>query len=285
MKLIATLCLLILGLCTSDELSAQHATYPFTVKTIGQGTQPIILIPGFGSSDEVWNETIQVLAQTYPCYKINMAGYGGTKPAPDPGFENWVQALAGFIRDNNIVKPIIIGHSMGGMMAMKLASEFPDIPLAIIDVDGYPKDDFEEVPASGTQNINCDGMVKFMKSLTDEQFTATVMKGMAANMIEDPTSIARVIEMAQNSDRETYARTYCELLTVDFRADLVNITCPVLVLSNAIIKDKYRARAEGLFKNLKQASIRYAPSGGHMLMWEDWDWYISSITTFLGTIK
>lgn len=67
-----------------------------------------------------------------------MKGFAGTKPEAATDFRNWVKSIADYIKEKKIKKPVIIGHSIGGGMAMILASEYPELVSKIIVVDALP---------------------------------------------------------------------------------------------------------------------------------------------------
>jgi N-formylmaleamate deformylase len=47
-------------------------------------------------------------------------------------------ALADYIRKNNLDKPVVVGHSLGGYLALLLAVKYPDLPGKLVIVDSYP---------------------------------------------------------------------------------------------------------------------------------------------------
>src|SRR5699024_2031103 len=113
-------------------------SYPFKVEKVGQGTQSVILIPGFASSGEVWESTTDQLKDKFTCYTLTMPGFAGVKPQPDPSFKKWETAIADFIKTENIKNPSLIGHSMGGGLALALAADYPDLIKKIVVVDALP---------------------------------------------------------------------------------------------------------------------------------------------------
>lgn len=94
----------------------------FSVQRVGDGKQAVILIPGFACSGEVWKQTADTLRNDYTCYVLTMPGFAGIAPEADPSFDNWAKEIVDFIRSESIDRPILIGHSMGGGLALKIAS-------------------------------------------------------------------------------------------------------------------------------------------------------------------
>ncbi len=117
--------LLILFFLFSSHTTKQHNSLPFEVKTSGHGKKSILLLPGFACSGDVWNETRVVLEKEYTCYTFTMAGFAGVTPQPNASFKNWEKAIAQFIEQNKIDKPVIIGHSMGGAWPWRLLQTIP----------------------------------------------------------------------------------------------------------------------------------------------------------------
>lgn len=78
-----------------------------------------------------------------------------------PSFENWEMQIARFIKEKNIEKPILIGHSMGGGLALALAADFPYIVRRIVIVDALPclmaltNPEFKSMPAKDCSDIEC----------------------------------------------------------------------------------------------------------------------------------
>ena len=105
----------------------QPNTPAFEVTKSGQGSKSIIFIPGFASSGDVWNETKAMFEKDFTCYTLTMAGFAGVKPQVNATCKSWEISIATYIEDNKIEKPMIIGHSMGGVLAMALASDYPQL--------------------------------------------------------------------------------------------------------------------------------------------------------------
>ncbi|HUH25126.1 MAG TPA: hypothetical protein VLY87_00735 [Flavobacterium sp.] len=58
--------------------------YPFVFTKSGERNQVLIFIPGFASSGDVWDETVDVLNNDYTCYKLTFAG---VEPQEKASFE------------------------------------------------------------------------------------------------------------------------------------------------------------------------------------------------------
>ena len=123
-------------LCLGTAAHAQ--SYSFAVKTYGTGTQALVFIPGFACSGEVWQETVNALQDRYTCYVLTMPGFAGVPPETSPSFEGWKKQIIHFIRDRQLRKPYLVGHSMGGGLALAVAADCPNLLQGVVVVDALP---------------------------------------------------------------------------------------------------------------------------------------------------
>ncbi len=192
----------------------------FAVRVAGSG-RPVILIPGLGCPGSVWDETVAHLqAQTHV---LELAGFAGNPAAAGdaPVIATARDQLVAYIRDRKLDHPVVIGHSMGGFLALWLAAEAPDLvgPVVVIDNGAY-------FPGGG------DGAAKLRDQLiaaSDAEFAAGV-RAMFGNMFNDARRAEPLIADVVKSDHRTFARAVYELATIDLRPELPKITAPVLVL-------------------------------------------------------
>ena len=99
----------------------------FSVKVTGKG-QPMILIPGLMSSGAVWDGTVAHYASAYQCHVLTLAGFAGQPPSPATPFLGSVRdAVADYIRREGLNRPILVGHSLGGVLAFSIAAQYPEL--------------------------------------------------------------------------------------------------------------------------------------------------------------
>lgn len=254
--------------------------YPFSVIKSGQGKQTIIFIPGFASSGDVWNETVDALKTNYTCHVLTMAGFAGEKPEDNPTFENWKDQIATYIANEKIDKPIIIGHSMGGGLALAIASDYPDLPGKILVVDALPclmaltQPDFKSNPDN-----DCSEMIDQITNMDEDQFNQ--MQTMSVGRLSDNESKHdEIIKWSLSSDRETFAKMYCDFSNTDLRKRIEHITAPSLILFEPFFKNMETAINEQ-YKNLDHAQMEYANKGLHFVMYDDTDWYLNQVKAFI----
>ncbi len=100
-----------------------------------KGAQTVVFIHGLGSYLKFWRPQLdRYAAQGYRVIAADMLGFGRSdKPAP---FSYTMEAMGDVLRlllaDRGVEAPILVGHSMGGQMALSLAIRFPDWPKALV---------------------------------------------------------------------------------------------------------------------------------------------------------
>lgn len=252
----------------------------FEVVKSGKGNKSIMFIPGFASSGEVWDETKAIFEKEYTCYTLTMAGFAGSKPQQDPSFKNWVKSIATYIKENKIEKPIIVGHSMGGGLALAIASDYPELIEKIVVVDALPSLSALINPFfQSTEKTACSAILNQITSLTKDQF-CQMQKMAISRLVADTSKQDLVLSWSMNSDRETFAKMYCDFSNTDLREKIGNIKCPVLILLEEPFKNMKPA-IEEQYKKLKNANIQYADKGLHFIMYDDKDWYLEQLSKFV----
>lgn len=277
-KYIVIIALLFSALCVN--VFAQTKSYPFEVIKTGKGKQAILFIPGFASSGEVWNETKTAFEKDFTCYTLTMAGFAGAKPHPSPSFENWKVGIATYIKTNKIEKPIVIGHSMGGGLALALAADYPDLIGKIVVVDALPcLAALSNVSFKSKENNDCSPMVAQMTAMNETQFYEMQKQAMP-RILQDASKLEMVIDWSVKSDRKTFAQMYCDFFNTDLRERISTVKCPSLILleSNFI---NLKPAIEEQYKNLKTANFQYANKGLHFIMYDDKDWYLMQLNNFI----
>jgi pimeloyl-ACP methyl ester carboxylesterase len=257
-----------------------QSTYPFEVKITGNGSSPIIFIPGFACSGDVWNETKTVYEKDHTCYTLTMAGFAGVPAQANSSFAAWEKSIADFITERKIIKPILIGHSMGGGLALAIAADYPNLISKIIVVDALPCLSAILDPAfKSKENNDCSAIVTRYKSLSDEQFYQS-QKNTIPGLLADTSKVEEVIQWSVKSDRTTFASMYCDFLNTDLREKLATIKCPALILMEPSFA-AYASTVNDQYKNLKGAQIHYANKGLHFIMFDDKEWYMQELNTFI----
>src|SRR4051812_45441332 len=131
---------LALAFAAAPAAAQRYQPTRFSVEVAGRGPD-VILIPGLTSGREVWRSTVAALPG-YRYHLVQVSGFAG-EPArgnrAGPVVAPLADELVRYIADRHLVRPAIIGHSMGGTLAMMIAARRPDLVGRLMVVDMYPQ--------------------------------------------------------------------------------------------------------------------------------------------------
>ncbi len=107
-------------------------------RELGQG-HPLIILHGlFGSSDN-WYSLSKVFAENFRVYAVDQRNHGLSPHDNQHDYDVLTEDLYHFITEHQINQPIIMGHSMGGKVAMNFAIKYPAKLSRLVIVDIVPK--------------------------------------------------------------------------------------------------------------------------------------------------
>ena len=269
----------LLALLVTSVGFAQSSS-PLHVAVKGKGPKHVLLIPGFTCSGSVWDATVQELSAIYTCHVITFPGFAGQPAQADPHLGDWVTNVATYIRQQHLEKPIVIGHSIGGGMAMMLAARNPELVSKIVVVDALPCLGLIQNPSfKADPSADCSPIVNRYTSMTDSVLYATQKRSIPMLCV-DTAMQATILNWSIKSDRKTMGQIYCEFVNTDLRETIAGISCPALIMLEPSFK-LYDAVMQQQYARLQHKQIVYANKGLHFIMYDDKDWYLQQLTTYL----
>ena len=161
----------LLNFLSAEDKPDARPSAAFAVQVTGSG-RPMILIPGLSCGGNVWDGAVAHFKDRYQCHVLTLAGFAGHPPIGGPFLETVRYGLEKYIRDQKLKRPVIVGHSLGGVLAFWIGATAPDQVGPIIAVDGVPffpglRDTIATAESSQTYAANLrDNYLK----MTPEQF-------------------------------------------------------------------------------------------------------------------
>jgi N-formylmaleamate deformylase len=279
---------LLLLLTACSILPAQDA---FQVKVSGHG-QPMILIPGLSSGGETWDSTVAHYKDRFECHVVTVAGFNGVPRVPAPMLDTVRDAVAAYIRDKKLARPAIVGHSLGGFLALELGSKYPDLVGPLVIVDAYPFMAGIYDPSTTPEQAKAQAaeMRKYMGGQSQDMYERYVKSGIATRMMTTKDSdFERLIEWGLKSDRSAVSDAMAEMFAADLRDDLARIKSRTLVLGSWIGFKEYTDAPKTLanlklqYSKLPDVQIRLNDTARHFIMWDDPEWMFAQMDAFLTT--
>ncbi len=260
-------------------------TKAFQVRVTGKG-KPVILIPGYSCSGEVWKETVEHLKDRYECHVITIAGYAGVPKLDTPILKTVRNELINYVKTKKLNKPMLIGHSLGAFMSLWVCSEAPDLFGKIICVDGLP---FVSAVADTTTNAEVlkknpqfdpETVAKNFEALPDSNYVQNMSRAMLYQ-VNDTARAVQIATWSYQCDRRTLGYTIVEISTTDLREAIAKIKQPVLVLGSIYgTEANSHLMLNHQYRKVPNKTIEVANSK-HFIMYDVPEWFYAKVDAFL----
>lgn len=293
----------ILGLVVAVPLSMVVVAWPasaatptvtaparFTVKVTGKGPD-VILIPGLASSGGVWDATTAQLKAKHRVHVVQVAGFAGTAKrgnSSGPVLVPLVAELHRYIVTNKLSKPAVIGHSMGGLMALMLAADHGEAIGKVMVVDSLPWFGMIYGPTATTAA---------MQPRAGQMRDALIMSGQSAYAATAPATMARMVKSktpaaqaaiaaTAATDVDVSARALYDILLTDMRPCLASIANPVTMLypwdaSTGIAQTAFDTLYTSAYASVPNKTIKRIDGAYHFIMIDQPDAFGAEVKAFL----
>ncbi len=250
----------------------------FQVEVIGKG-DPVLLFPGFSCTGDVWDETVKELSKNHECHVFTFAGFGNVPAIESPWLETIKNDLSTYVVRKKLQKPTIIGHSMGGSLALWLASAKPESYKKLIIVDGLPSIGALMIPNFSSDKVTYDNpFAKQQLAMEAEPFKQMATQ-MAAGMTLNKEKQPIVANWMIKADRKTYVYGYVDLMKLDLRETIQNIKIPVTIMAAVSLYPKKQVQElyTKQYQKLTKKEIIYVNDSAHFIMFDKQDWFINQV--------
>lgn len=197
------------------------------VERYGSGPA-VILIPGLACGAWTWNGVIPQLAATHTVFAVTLAGFAGRAPiAGESTFARFDLALGTLVSSQHLTRPALVGHSLGGTLAIAYAEAHPGEVGAVVAVDGLPV--FPTVAALTPERraAAAEQFANAVRAQSDADFSAFEQQYMATVGASDEGVAKQLAALSARSDRSTVAAWLQADLATDLRPQLGKITAPL----------------------------------------------------------
>jgi 3-oxoadipate enol-lactonase len=197
------------------------------------GMPPLVFLHGIGGAARAWRGQLDFFKDRYRTIAWDMPGYGGSAPLPTVSIAALADALRDFLQQVGSRKPILVGHSIGGMIVQELLAKHPHIASAIVLAQtspafGKPDGDWQKAFIEAR-----------LGPLDRGETLAAMAPSLVRELVGDHPDIGGM-ELARDCmacvPEATYRATMLSMLGFDQRNALKDIVVPTLLLSGS--KDK-----------------------------------------------
>ena len=260
-----------------------------TVTTRGRGAD-VLLIPGLASTAEVWRGVADRLSGKRRLHLISVRGFGDLAAGANASGAVMAAVAAEvrrYIAEQRLERPAIIGHSMGGQVGLRVAADAGARVSRVMVVDSSPFFPALISPQATVGDIEPIAQLAYqaIHFLGDEALRSRgrdlgLELGGATNAVFGTLGW-------QGGDRRVLAQSLYEVMTVDLRQRLPDITAPVTVVYGwSADEASPRSRTDRLFRGA-YARLRnpaaFVPIEGaeHMVMIDQPTRFMAAVDRFL----
>jgi len=284
-----TVALLLMALvCAAARESLATEPTRFTVSVTGQGPD-IILIPGLATSGDVWDATVKQLAPAHRVHVIRVRGFGGLESGANAGEGDILPALINEVTEYAAAlrRPAIVGHSIGGLIALKVTEQRPDAVGRLLIVDALPFYSLTITPAASVEMMR--PMAATLRTQVLEQGDTRWVANApmtASRLAMTDVALELVTKWTAASDWIVVGKMMAENMLTDARHELPDIKAPTTVLyafdeSMGVSMARVDAMFKTAYIGLPGVTLKRIDGTYHFIMLDQPDAFAREVDEFL----
>ena len=242
---------------------------------------PLVFLHGIGGAARAWRGQLAAFSERYRAIAWDMPGYGGSLPLAHASIVGLAEALQDFLLGTGATRPIIVGHSIGGMIVQQWLVKYPLAARAVVLA--------QTSPAFGKSDG--DWQKSFIEARLGPLDRGETMRSLAPMLVnelvgDDPDSggmeIAR--ECMASVREASYRAAILALLDFDQRKALGAIAVPTLVLSGSKDKNAPAPMMAKMAEHIPSAAYVELEGAGHLVNLERPEAFNGALNRFLETV-
>lgn len=261
-------------------MSACDATLAFD--RLGQGPA-VVLLHGVGGQRRAWTErgsdSLARLADLgFEAFAVDLPGYGESRRPPATSLAEMAQALTSWMDGQHLRRAVVVGHSMGGMVAQELAASAPQRVAGLVLACTSPA--FGRADGAWQAQFVADRLAP----LDAGQGMGDVAERLVPSMLgpgADPRAAATAIELMSQVPEATYRASVQALLRFDRREALHAIAVPTLCLAGERDATAPPGVLQRMAERIPGAELRVLPGAGHLANLEQPSQFNAALADFL----
>ncbi len=238
-----------------------------------QGTGPaVLLLHGIGASGTAWTRQMEQLAGEFACMAPDLPGYGDSPDPIAPGFESFVDEVAGVLDDQ---PAHVVGVSFGALCAIGLARRHPALVTSLVLADAT-------LGRAARPAAELDRWLQHRQRLSGELATRSLERAAEIAAPDAPPEVLQEIAAHMRRARATgYMAVANAIAQTDARPWLANIGAPALVICGEHDTVTGPDVSKDLAAGLPSATLLTLKSSGHAPHIEQPEPFAQAVRRFL----
>lgn len=242
----------------------------------GQGPA-VVFLHGIGGDGTSWLPELDAMSGRCRAVAWDMPGYGGSPALPEMTFPALAAALTDLLGKLEVERAHLVGHSIGGMVALEFAARFPERVASLVL--------YATSPAFGRPDG--DWQRDFLKARLAPLDAGKRMAELAPSIVEnlvgdspDTDGIARATAAMARVPEAAYRAAMQCLVTFDRRDALGGLAVPTLVMAGEHDDNAPAAMMERMAGKIPGAHYQVIPGAGHLAHFEQPAAFRAALDTF-----
>jgi pimeloyl-ACP methyl ester carboxylesterase len=193
----------------------------------GSGDPPILLVHGWTCDHTYMTSQFEHFRRAHRVVAVDLRGHGQSdKPQQAYTMAAFADDLAWLCGQLQVKKPIVIGHSMGGVIGVELAARFPEVPGAVVTLDSPivpPQELIDGIAAPTIEALRGPGYREAQRKMVAEMLFLPT---------DDPVRKARIVDAMSSAPQHVMASAF-ENIFIDTVATVATCKVPLLILMAA----------------------------------------------------
>lgn len=242
---------------------------------------PVVMLHGLADNALSWNRIPLLLEVEYDVVLVDARGHGMSGlDAHGAGLDVQADDVTSLIDQLHLVKPVLIGHSMGAALAALLAARLPKVIRGTVLIDPPWRDEAELVPSNGKERYD-ETFRDGVRKIKETNLEVLMAKGRAENPGWDDSEFSQWAKAKQQFNLDT-------LNTVMIRAFpwyeiAPRLTCPGLLITGdleygAVITPNL---GEKIVRLWRKGKLVHVPRAGHSIHRDQFLFVMQAISSFL----
>jgi 3-oxoadipate enol-lactonase len=247
-----------------------------------QSRTPLVFLHGIGGAARAWRGQLASFGDRYRAVAWDMPGYGGSAPLANVSIATLAGALQDFLRQIDASRPILVGHSIGGMIVQQWLINYPRAATAVVLA--------QTSPAFG--KAEGDWQKQFIEARLGPLDRGETMMTLAPSLVKElvgENPDAEGMQVARDCmgsvPEASYRAMMLALLGFDQRHALGDIAVPTLVLSGSKDKNAPAPMMAKMATYIPSSTYAELEGAGHLVNLEQPEAFDAALDQFLNKVK
>jgi pimeloyl-ACP methyl ester carboxylesterase len=264
----------------------------------------LVVVHGLRDHSHSFDDLARGLMDRFHVLALDLRGHGDSETTPYYAFGHFALDLHNLVRALRLAKPVLIGHSMGGEVVVRLAGSFPDVPSKVVLIEGlgpptidmdeewkWTVDGFARIDSAIAGHPGLADLEAAYKRLRERNHRLTESKARELALLGTRAREDGTLEWKFDPMLTTMAVT--DPFNLDFaKAFWRRVTAPTLIVHGAESGEFWRSRPGAIYLDPADLERRLAcfrdvrfveiPGAGHMVHFDRPQELLAAMRTFLG---